>query len=218
MGKTFLGISYILQGIPYVNILGFILVPIAWLVEGFREHKGLWIGTGISGLVSLGLIIAGVVNVVRALHLSKLMRFSAMGSLPANTLPENITNIIHGGNPAMLSSLLIIVAGLLLGFMYFILMLISVFQAGSMYSSTTLKVGGVIYVVTAVLVGLVIGIALMSFATSPPFPHPPQTLISIGAIYITSIVSALLALAASIVIGVGFLVIREEPKTPEIPA
>jgi len=218
LGKTFLGISYILQGIPYVNLLGFILVPIAWLIEGFRERKGLWIGTGISGLVSFGLIIAGLVNVVRALHLFRLMRFSGMSSLPSNTLPGNITNLISGSNPVLLGSLLVIVAGLLLGFIYFILMLISVFQAGSMYLSTTLKVGGVIYVVTAVLIGLVIGVALMSFAAHPALPHTPQALISLGAIYVTSIISAILSLAASIIVGVGFLTIHEEPKTSEGPA
>ena len=214
LGKAFLGISYILQGIPYINLLGFILVPIAWLVEGFRERKGLWVSAGISGLISFSLVIAGVISILQALHLSQLLRYSgmSMNSMPSSTLPENIMKALHGGNPALLSSLLIIVAGLSLGLIYFLLMLISVFQAGSIYSSSTLKVGGILYIIDVILIGVVIALAISSFATNLAPSYSPQLLKSLGAIYIASIITGVLALAASIITGIGFLVVREKPR------
>lgn len=211
MGKTFLGISYILQGIPYVNIVGFILVPIAWLVEGFKKRRGLWVGAGIAGIAMFGFIIAGVIYIIQALHIPYLFRYIGMGAIPSGTMPKDLVSAINGLNPALFGSLLIIAVGVLLGIIYFILMLISIFQAGNMYSSAILKVGGILYVVDVVLLIIVVSLIMSAFASHPPPPSGPQLLMSLGGIYASSIIAGVLALVASLITGIGFLLVREKP-------
>ncbi|HDJ83874.1 MAG TPA: hypothetical protein ENG44_02620, partial [Desulfurococcaceae archaeon] len=73
MGRTILGIGYILAAIPYVNIIGTLLVAIGWFTLGKERDRGLWKVTGILGIVSFILMIA-------AIAVASSIFFAAMGS------------------------------------------------------------------------------------------------------------------------------------------
>lgn len=205
MSKTLLGVAYILLSIPYVNILGMFLVPIGWVVEGRARKRGLWTATGVVGLISVILVIAGIASILGVL-------FSAMGAEPSPMYGpgmEGISNLETLISHVGIVSLGLIAVGLIMGVVYFFMMLVSLFQAGGFYRSTLIKVGAVLYVLVLVL--MIASVAMI--AVGETAAHEALGAMT-GAAFIVIIGAAIMNFLAGILAGIGFLVAKEPVPQP----
>ena len=214
MSKTFIGVSYLLQGFPFINFIGALLVPIGWILEGRSKKKGFWIATGIVGLIGIALAIAGLAMVFSSLIAfitSEIQRGKLLWNISYETRPVRplIRNeIVHEmmrlliSNPALLSGMLLVLIGILVGFIYVVMSLVSIFQAGKLYSSGLIEVGGILFIVAIILTAVFIG-ALITYHRGLTLGGPNGMLI-IG--------TGIIDLLASILTGIGFLV-AQKPAT-----
>ncbi len=209
MGKTLLGISYILLAIPYINIVGVILLPIAWIVEGRRRKRGLWTATGILGLVSIILIIIGMAALIGALLplISSLQHEITVGQgQPPQTFPGNFTGELLKKTPAGLAGIAVIAVASLLYVVYFILMLVSLYQAGSFYRSGLIKASAILYIV-----GIVVAILFVVLVITQAASHAASEAggMLVGGSLVGVIIAGILLFIANILAGIGFLTAKE---------
>jgi hypothetical protein len=206
LSRVFSGISYILQGIPYVNVVGLFLVPISWIIEGAEHKRKLWIVTGALGLLTIGLFIAGIALALTALS-PEIMRVASNPQIGVkNITSEEVKKLVSSLTPNMLSSGLVLGASLVTGIAYFVLMVVSLFQAGDVYLTNTLKIGAVLFIV-GFLFALSGSAYLMVSMSGIHGSHVPAAL-EVYLFYLAAIFTSLLA---SIVSGIGFLIARN-PK------
>lgn len=133
MGKTILGIGYILAAIPYVNIIGILLVAIGWFTLGKERDRGLWKVTGILGIVSFILMIA-------AIAIATSIFFAAMGS------PAAIERALAAGIGSLAA---LIIAGIFI-IIFGILQLICLWQFANVYDSKLVKIAVILYILTII--------------------------------------------------------------------
>ncbi len=203
LSKTFTGISYILQGIPYVNIIGLFLVPISWIIEGAEKRRKLWVLTGILGLLTIGLFAVGVALTLTALY-PEIMKFASnphvrVGNFTAGELRKLVSSM----TPNMLGGGIVLGASVITGIAYFILMIVSLFQAGDVYLTNTVKIGAVLFIVGFLFA--LSGSAYLLAAT--PGLHSSHASV-ISEIYLFYLAAFFTSLLASIVTGIGFLIAR----------
>lgn len=136
MGKTLLGIGYILMAIPYVNFIGIILVAIGWYTLGKDRDKGLWKVTGILGIVAFILALAAI-----AVAASMIFAVMAHG-------PEAVAHALATGVGALIA---VVIAAIFL-VIFSILQLVCLWQFGNEYNSSLTKVAVIIYII-AIVVG-----------------------------------------------------------------
>ncbi len=209
MSKTLLGISYILLAIPYINIVGVILLPIAWIIEGRRRKRGLWTATGILGLISIILIIIGMVALIGALFplISSLQHEITIGQGQSpQTFPGNFTEELLKKMPVGLAGIAVIAVASLLYIVYFILMLASLYQAGSFYRSGLIKASAILYIV-GIVVAILFVIFILTQATSHAAGVAGGTFV--GGLLAGVIIAGILLFIANILAGIGFLTAKE---------
>ncbi len=209
MSKTLLGISYILLAIPYINIIGAILLPIAWIVEGRRRKRGLWTATGILGLISIILIIVGMVALIGALLplISSLQHEITIGQgQPPQAFPGNFTEGLLKKTPVGLAGIAVIAIASLLYVVYFILMLASLYQAGSLYRSGLIKASAILYIA-----GIVVAILFVVFVITQATSHAASGAggMFVGGLLVGVIIAGILLFIANILAGIGFLTAKE---------
>ncbi|MCD6324487.1 MAG: hypothetical protein J7L55_05220 [Desulfurococcales archaeon] len=206
MGNKFLGVSYILLGIPYLGVIGVVLVPIAWVVEGFDKRRRLWIVSGFLGLLAIALAVTGAVQTVAAVYpiLTKLS--PQMGSL-SNLSEQEIMQLMQEIKPYLMSGIVTFVAAALAGLAFFILMLVSLFQAGDLYLSNVIKVGAVLFITLFVflIAGMGYVIASATYGNAEGLSKA-VTYVGVGSLIINFL--------ASFTSGVGFLLSRPAEESP----
>ncbi len=209
MSKTLLGISYILLAIPYINIVGVILLPIAWIIEGRRRKKGLWTATGILGLISVILIIVGMavlIGAVLPLIGSLQHEITAGQGQPPQIFPGNFTRELLKKVPVGLAGIAVMAVASLLYVVYFILMLVSLYQAGSFYRSGLIKASAILYVV-----GIVVMILFVVIIITQSASHAISGAggVFVGGLLIGVIIAGILLFISNILAGIGFLTAKE---------
>lgn len=209
MSKTLLGISYILLAIPYINIVGVILLPIAWIIEGRRRKKGLWTATGILGLISIILIIVGFVALIGSilpLVTSLQHEITAGQGQTPQVFPGNFSEELLKRTPIGLAGIALMAIASLLYVVYFILMLVSLYQAGSFYRSGLIKASAILYII-----GIVAAILLVVFVITQAASHAVSGAggIFVGSMLAGVIIAGILLFIANILAGIGFLTAKE---------
>ncbi len=134
LGKTLLGIGYILAAIPYVNIIGVILVAIGWYTLGKDRDRGLWKATGLLGIIAFILIIV-------AIAVGASIIFAAMGN------PQAIAHALAASAGAIIA---LIIAAIFL-VIFGILQLVCLWQFANEYGSTLVKVAVILYILTIII-------------------------------------------------------------------
>ena len=187
MSKTVLGIGYILLAIPGISFVGLIIVPIGWILLGRNKGRGLWTATGVIGLLTFILAIALVVSAP-----------FIMGTLFGGMMGGEIGTAMT----ASATVLALLAAVAILGLIYAILMLISLWQAGNYYRTSLLKIAVILWILI-VIVALV-GVALIYGAITGGAAE-----IATGSVWMVVIGAAVLNFIANILAGVGFLAAKE---------
>lgn len=134
MGKTILGIGYILAAIPYVNIIGILLVAIGWFTLGKERDRGLWKVTGILGIVSFILMII-------AIAVAASIFFAAMGG------PAALEHVLAAG----IGSLAALVIAFIFIIIFGILQLICLWQFANVYDAKLVKIAVILYILTIIV-------------------------------------------------------------------
>ncbi len=180
MGHLFLGVSYIISGIPFINILGLLLIPIGWFILGKKYARGLWMITGVVGIVS---VIISFAIVLYFLTFIKTRFISYEKFLQVNMyIRYEFFDFIKFSKEL----LLIVSLWLLIVIIYGALQLISLWTAGTYFKQVLLKVSVAMY--------------LISIMISPFFIILP----------ITMLITIILVYVSNIIAGVGFLLIKYE--------
>ncbi len=209
MSKTLLGISYILLAIPYINIAGVILLPIAWIIEGRKRKRGLWTATGVLGLISVILIIVGMVALIGAVLplISSLQQEITVGQgQQPQAFPGNFTENLLKKMPVGLAGIAVMAIASILYVVYFILMLVSLYQAGSFYRSGLIKASVILYII-----GIVVAILFIAFVITRATPHAAGGVggTFVGGLLVGVILAGILLFVANILAGIGFLTAKE---------
>ena len=208
MSKTLLGISYILLAIPYINVVGAFLLPIAWIVEGRKRKKSLWTATGILGLVSIIMIIIGMVALIGAILplITSLQHEITANQGQPQTLPSGFTEELLKKTPLGLTGMAVMAIASLLYVVYFILMLVSLYQAGSFYRSGIIKAATALYII-----GTVVAILFIVFAVTQAVTHAISGSggIFTGSMLVGVIIAGVVLFIANILAGIGFLTAKE---------
>ncbi len=186
MSYIFLGISYILSGIPFLNILGIILIPIGWILLGKRFNRKLWIVTGVLGIslliLSFGLILYLFLKITADMEkIIYLRRF--MISIKTFDRGFLLSNLQLDKK-----FIIMIIIWFLNYICYSISQLISLWVAGSVFNQILLKISVILSIV-----GVFLGIFFVIF--------PMIILLIIIIFYLSNIIA-----------GIGFLLIRYERK------
>jgi hypothetical protein len=113
--KTMLGIAYILSLIPFISIVGYILLILGWIKLGNKYNEKLWKWVGYSAILA---IIATVIL------------FVTMGGA-----------ILSGNVSLLFGSLLGLIPVAILLLLYGILQAIGLWKAGNKFNSGLLKAG-----------------------------------------------------------------------------
>ncbi len=213
MSKTLLGVAYILQAIPYVNIVGLFLVPIGWIIEGRARKKGLWTATGVIGLLAVILIIAGFASAIGAIFSVISGVAASAGNVSAGA--GGFEALAQGLGIGMVALGLIVIGGIL-GIVYFLLMMACLFQAGSFYKSTLIKVGAIFYLLFVILI--IAGIAIIVTSAQSGITSGEGGMAIAGTAVLAFIGAAIMNFLAGILAGVGFLIAKEPVTYQQYPA
>lgn len=209
MSKTLLGVSYILLAVPYINVAGAFLLPIAWIIEGRRRKKGIWTATGILGLISIILITVGFVALIGSVLplVTSLQHEITVGQgQPPQIFPGNFSEGLLRRTPSGLAGIALMAIASLLYVVYFILMLVSLYQAGSFYRSGLIKVSAILYII-----GIAAVILFVAFIITQATSHAAG---GAGGVLVNSmlagvIITGILLFVANILAGIGFLTAKE---------
>ncbi len=185
MGLLFLGISYILSGIPLINIVGILLVPFGWILLGKKFRRIIWMITGFLGILTLIISIILIIYFMKFINFTA-EKFSAYGKRYVLIKMIPFEFIETGRFMIDEKSLFLILAWFLIAVSYGILQLISLWIAGSFFKQILLKLSVVLSSIS---------ISLMIFI----FIFPIVFLLSIILIYV-----------ANIIAGIGFLLVKYE--------
>ena len=167
MGLLFLGISYILSGIPLINIVGILLVPFGWILLGKKFRRIIWMITGFLGILTL------IISIIFTAE-----KFSAYGKRYVLIKMIPFEFIETGRFMIDEKSLFLILAWFLIAVSYGILQLISLWIAGSFFKQILLKLSVVLSSIS---------ISLMIFI----FIFPIVFLLSIILIYVANIIAGI---------------------------
>lgn len=143
MGKTILGIGYILAAIPYVNIIGILLVAIGWFTLGRERDRGLWKVTGILGIVSFILMVV-------AIAVTASIFFTSMSS------PTALEQVLAAG----IGSLAALVIALIFLMIFSILQLICLWQFANVYNAKLVKIAVILYILMIIFALAAIPLAI----------------------------------------------------------
>jgi magnesium-transporting ATPase (P-type) len=194
MSKTLLGVAFILLAIPYVNVVGLILVPIGWILLGRKAGKGLWTATGIVGLLGFIMVIAAVAMIGGAL----------MGAMGGGI----------GMLPALgMAALAVLVIAIVLLVIFGILNIASVWSASNYYREGLLKAAAILWIIL-----VIIGIAMAGMMVAAMAGGAPGMLG--GGVFVLLIGVGIINLIANILAGIGFLKAKEptaiQPQPPPV--
>ncbi len=227
--KTLLGISYILSGIPYANLLGLLLVPISWIFEGRSKKKGLWTATGILGLLTVVLLIVGLVSIIGAILSLPSAPPISPGESPSAAFPDWLSHLLKSGGLTLLT-LAVFGAAFVIAIVYFFMMVASLFQAGGFYRSGLIRIAAILYIL--VVVAIIAGTAILMMAIQEYINsggEPREVLgAAVSMTYVVVLVTLVLNFLAGVLAGIGFLTAKEPeaekpeslppPPPPEAPA
>jgi len=213
VSKTFLGVSYIILAIPYVGLIGAVLLPIAWLVEGRSKRRGAWVAAGIVGIVAIVLAFAGLAMLASAVA-PIMSKFSTMlgnpltttGASPASALGERLSKELMMAIRSSAVGMAGAVTSMLASAIYlafYIMTLVALYQAGSYYGSVMIKIGmglNVIALIAAVLAAFTAAPALQGGMVA----HHALALTAAGLL-----ATLVIIFIANIITGIGFLSARE---------
>ncbi len=200
MGNKFLGLSYVLLGIPYLGLIGVILVPIAWIADGVGKRRRLWVVCGFTGLIAIALFIAGVIQVLSVTYPVIVKYGTQLGNMP-NLSENELLNLVNELKPYVMSGVATFAAAIISALVFYILMVVSLFQAGDVYFSNVIKIGATLFIALFMFViggaGFVIASAVYGNSESL---RSSAEYVGLGAM--------IMNLLASLTSGLGFLLSR----------
>ncbi len=219
MGKTFLGVSYIIMAIPYVGLIGAVLLPIAWLIEGRSKRRGLWVAAGIVGIIAIVLSFIGIAMLASAVA-PIMSRFSATlgnplittGTSASQAVGERISKELMLAVRSSVMGMAGAVTSLLAAAIYlvfYIITLITLHQAGNYYHSLMIKIGMGLNVV-ALLSAILTAFAAVPTIQGAALGHPALALTAAG-----TLATLVVLFIANIITGIGFLSAREPREVEE---
>lgn len=201
------GIGYILLLIPFANIVGFILVGIAWIMAGSDTRQGIFKATGIVMFITMITSIALVAlwfpmmgNLITGMPLDE------YPSIPPPRLLEEFL-----GNIGLFLMVMGVVA--VLAIVELILELVSHFRAAVLYNVKWFRRAGLMRIVTIIVAIIIIALFIISVTSmgfSPRFFATPSEILNLMGLYILGlIIPGILGLLSLIFSAVAFFSISE---------
>ncbi|MEM2547542.1 MAG: hypothetical protein QW810_01645 [Nitrososphaerota archaeon] len=203
--------------IPFVNLVGLIIVGIAWIMAGSDTKQGIFKATGI--LMFINMIMSAIILAILFPFMRSLMSESLLGgypSVPPGLFSEFLNTI----------GLFLLLAGVsaVLALVVWIFELVSHFRAATVYDVKWFKRAGWMRIIT-VIVGIIIIASFILLALTVDFYTPffttPSEIFNILGIYFIGIgCIALLGLLSLIFSAVSFFSIPEakrERPPPYLP-
>lgn len=204
------GIGYILCLIPLVNLVGLIMVAIAWIMMGKDAQQGVFKATGILMIVMM------VLSAVSWVMLIPMMGFlGPITPLPGGPPP---TAPPPGGFPnifALLGGVLILAVIIAaLGLATFILELISHFRAANVYGVAWFRRAGWMRIIALIITIIMIPVVIL-MAPGLVSPGMPSGMFfwGLGGMMGLLILPGIIALIAVIFSAIAFFSVPEIPPT-----
>ncbi|MCL7383113.1 MAG: hypothetical protein LZ172_02455 [Thaumarchaeota archaeon] len=212
------GIGYILMLIPFANIVGFILVGIAWIMSGSDTRQGIFKATGILMLITMILTVVIIVS-----------WFPIIGSLIAGLPLAEYPSVPPPGffrEFLRTIGLFLILVGItaVLAIVEWILELVSHFRAATVYNVKWFRRAGWMRIVTIIVAIIVIALFILSalsIGLSPAFFTTPSEILNLISLYMVGlIIPGILGLLSLIFSAISFFSIPEaavERRPPYLP-
>ncbi len=206
------GIGYILLMIPFVNLVGYILVGIAWIMAGADVKQGLFKATGIIMIITM--VLGGVMIALWFPTISYLMSGLSFGEPPSFVPPKMLEEFLGAiGLFLVLGAVMAV-----LGLVEWILELVSHFRAASVYNVKWFRRAGWMRIITIIIAIIVIAaLIFLVFSTTflTSFFTEPSGIFNIMSIYLlVLIVPGLLGLISIIFSAISFFSIPEVEREP----
>jgi len=206
------GIGYLLSFIPYVNVIAWIVVAIAWILMGRDTREKIFTATGILMIIAFALGVSFLALILVMLpSLALLMPGSMTGRPPLQSF-KNLSHLMAFAMMGLILAGIAIVAA--------ILEIISHFRAGRIFNNTWFKLAGWFRIFSIVAAVISIPLIIMSaanlavLATTAP---GPSVLASILSLFWPIIIVAIIALLSTIFSIVAFFTIPETEELSQNP-
>ncbi|MEN2974241.1 MAG: hypothetical protein ABDH32_01530 [Candidatus Caldarchaeales archaeon] len=212
------GIGYILSLIPFVNIVGSILVGIGWIMAGNDTRNGIFKATGIVLLVTLILGI-GLIGILFPFIGGVLM--SGFMGLEPEFSPRLFSNLLQS-----LGLFITLISGIaVLAIVGWVLELISHFRASKVYNVKWFGRAGwmrIISLIVAIIIVVFLVTQISGLLGTLSFTDPRTILNTVFTSLSILIIPVILNLIAIIFSAISFFTIPETPveesrKPPELP-
>ena len=200
------GIGYILLMIPFVNLVGYILVGIAWIMAGTDVKQGLFKATGIIMIITM--VLSGVMIALFFPTITYLMSGLPFGE-PSSFVPPRMFEEFFGA-----IGLFLILGAVMavLGLIEWILELVSHFRAASVYNVKWFRRAGWMRIITVIIAIIVIAaLIFLAFSTSffTSFFTEPSGIFNLYTYMLALIIPGLLGLISIIFSAISFFSIPE---------
>jgi len=203
------GIGYILLLIPFANIVGFILVGIAWIMAGSDTRQGIFKATGI--LMFITMILTVVILASWFPMIGSLITGMPLDEYPSIPPPRLLQEFL--GNIGLFLMIIGVVA--VLSIVQWILELVSHFRAAAVYNVKWFRRAGLMRIVTiivAIIVIVLFIISVVSIGFSPTFFTTPSEIFNLIGLYMLGlIIPGILGLLSLIFSAISFFSISEAP-------
>lgn len=212
------GIGYILLMIPFINLVGYILIGIAWIMAGADVKQGLFKAAGVVLIIIMvlsGAIIGLWLPIIY--YLMSGLKFEGPSSIIPQKMFQELFGlfITHSFGPLGLFLTLMGVIGVV-GLVGWVLELVSHFRAASVYNVKWFKRAGWMRIITVIVAVIVIA-SLMFFAFSTAFlTEIPSRIFNLMSIYLsTLVILGILGLISIVFSAISFFSIPEATREPE---
>ena len=206
------GIGYLLSFIPYVNVIAWIVVAIAWILMGRDTREKIFTATGILMIIAFALGVSFLALILVMLpSLALLMPGSMTGRPPLQSF-KNLSHLMAFAIMGLILAGIAIVTA--------ILEIISHFRAGRIFNNTWFKLAGWFRIFSIVAAAISIPLIIMSvanlavLATTAP---GPSVFASILSLFWPIIIVAIIALLSTIFSIVAFFTIPETEELSQNP-
>ncbi len=206
------GIGYLLSFIPYVNIVSWIVVAIAWILMGRDTREKLFTATGILMIITFVLGLGFLALIFVMLPGLALLMPGAMTGRPSFQFFKNLGHLMAFAVVGLILAVIAIIT--------VILEIASHFRAGRVFDNTWFKLSGwfrIFSIVAAVISIPLIIISAANLGILAATASGPSIFASILSLFWPIIIVAIIALLSTIFSIVAFFTIPETEELSQNP-
>ncbi|MEM1999704.1 MAG: hypothetical protein QXO30_01555 [Candidatus Caldarchaeum sp.] len=208
--KTVGGLGYIFSIIPVLNLVAPILIGVAWFQMGGRTRETLFTVTGVFIIITY-VAALGIIGAFAATILPLIFSLASLGEA------ASITDVLN-----LLSTVAVFGLGVLLvaviGFVSFILELVSHFRASGVFSSKWFRRAAWMRILSIIVaVVLVVAAGILSLISPAGVIGMNGALLNLGSAFLLILIPVVvMALLAPIFSAIAFFTIPEAPPPPDV--